>query len=71
MRLEIVAKGRFYYDIGLRKRNNNLSKYVRRFDGRSPRYLEDFIEVYGKSNVRVLDYGTLIHEKEYIINLLK
>ena len=69
MRLKIfvVPEGKFYYDIGLREGCNILSKTI---DGH-PRFLEDFIEEYGKENVIVLDYGKLKHKKPYIDSLFR
>ena len=69
-RLCIVVKGTYYYDIGLRKGNRILSKTSHQFGSDCPRYLEDFIEKYGKKDVVIKGYGTLLSEKEYIDSLL-
>lgn len=70
-RLFIMVKGISYYDIGLRKGNNILSKTSHQMGGDCPRYLEDFIEMYDKRNIEIKGYGKLIDDKEYIDNLLK
>ena len=60
-----------YYDIGLRKGNETLSKTSHQFGSDCPRFLEDFIKAFGKKNIEIKDYGKLIYDKEYIDNLLK
>ena len=70
-RLCIAVKGIFYYDIGLRKGNNILSKTSHQFGEDCPRYLEDFIERYGKNNIKLKSYGKLIDDEEYINSLLE
>ena len=71
MRLEICAGDKFYYDIGIRKNNNILSKVQDRGGMLIPRYLEDFVEVCGAGNVRVLAYGSLGRERSYIDSILE
>lgn len=70
MRLWILADNKFYYDIGLRKDDTKLSKTQELFGEMCPRFLEDFIEKYGKKKIKVLDYGT-IEDTEYIDELLR
>ena len=70
-RLHILVKGKHFYDIGLRKGNNILSKRVYRYGLLYPRYLEDFIEIYGKNKIKIIGYGKLEYEKEYINELLE
>ena len=70
-RLHIISKEKHYYDVGLRKGINILSKTHIAFGERCPRYLEDFIESVGKPNIKIIGYGTLIQEKEYIDELLR
>lgn len=69
MRLKIfvIPEGKYYYDIGLREGNNILSKEI---DGH-PRFLEDFLEKYGKENILIIDYGKLRHKKDYIDSLIR
>ncbi len=69
-RLHIIAKGKHYYDIGLRKGNNILSNTTYQFGDKCPRYLEDFVRAFGKSKIKILGYGILLNEKEYIQSLL-
>ena len=59
-----------YYDVGLRKYNQNLSKECWRWGKKAPRFLEDFIEYYHKKDIEVRDYGDLIDDKEYIDKIL-
>ena len=70
MRLHLRVINKNYYDIGLRKGNEILSKTTERFGETQPRYLEDFIEAYGKGKIVVIDYGSLFYEKEYIDGIL-
>ena len=65
-RLCLMVNDKFYYDIGLRKGDRLLSKFVYRFSEKQPRFLEDFIEVFGKANVNIIGYGSLVKEKDYI-----
>ena len=71
LRIELMIKNKFYYDIGLRKEDRILSKTQVQMGHKCPRYLEDFIKRYGKSEIVIIDYGCLIGEKKYIDNLLK
>ena len=67
LKIFVIPEGKFYYDIGLREGDAILSKFI---DGH-PRFLEDFIDVYGKENVVVIDYGKLKHKKAYIDSLFR
>ena len=67
----IRVNGNFYYDVGLRRGNDILSKYHIMFSERQPRYLEDFIEINGKNNVKIISYGSLLNESDYIDGILK
>jgi hypothetical protein len=71
MRLQLRVNNKFYYDIGLRKGLPYLSKTHEQFGIKCPRFLEDFIEEYGKNNIKVIAYGSLKNEKDYINGLLK
>ena len=71
MRMFILVRGKFYYDIGLRREDTLLSKEHFQFGEKCPRFLEDFIDVYGNEVVKVLDYGSLSEDKEYIDELLR
>ena len=71
LRIQLQINNKFYYDIGLRKDNYQLSKTVMKFGEKQPRFLEDFIEKYGKNKIKILDYGKLIDDKKYIDNILK
>lgn len=71
MRLMIEAKGQYFYDIGLRKDHKKLNRYIRRFGELQPRFLEDFIKMYGKGNIKIISYGKLDNEREYIDSLLE
>ncbi len=66
-----MVKNKFYYDIGLRKGDKKLSKMSHQLGHDCPRYLEDFIDVYGANNIKILTYGKLWEEKDYINNLFK
>jgi len=48
-----------------------LSNTTFTFGEHHPRFLEDFIKKYGKNKIKILSYGCLSDEKEYIDNLLK
>ena len=61
----------FYYDIGLRDGDTILPKIVRTFNEDHPRFLEDFIEFYGKGKIRIISYGDLKDRQEEIDNLLE
>lgn len=63
--------GKHYYDIGLRKEDNNLSKTRVTFGERHPRFLEDFIDKFGKQNVVVRSLGKLHEDATYIIKLFE
>jgi hypothetical protein len=69
MRLTIRVKGKFYYDIGLRG-SSTLSKKHRVFGEMQPRYLEDFIEKYGKKNIKIISYGDLNNRKDDIKRIM-
>ena len=73
MRLTIFVKGKgFYYDVGLRNINGNqkLSKIVWRAGEKQPRFLEDFIEKYGKDKINIISYGSLKKHIKYIREIL-
>jgi len=70
LRLHIIVKDKHYYDVGLRKGNLLLSKYILQGSEKIPRFLEDFIDVYGTKEIIVIDYGKLIDDKKYIDELL-
>lgn len=75
MRLKIKVKenGRwhYYYDIGLRSENPQLSKYVYDKGVLRPRFLEDFIEKYGRENVVILSWGKYWRKRRQIANLIR
>lgn len=74
LRMQLLVKGKHYYDVGLRGRmgNDKLSKTNWRFGEECPRFLEDFIEKYGKKNVEILSFGDMsLEDKAYALNLLK
>lgn len=47
-----------------------LSNVSEQFGEVCPRYLEDFVEMYGKSGITIMSYGKLHDEAEYINNLV-
>ena len=71
----------FYYDVGLRGNqdatvnhelgNSGLSKTVYRWGKPVPRFLEDFVEVYGANNIRIKEYGTMSQYKSYINKVME
>ena len=72
LRIELCVGDKFYYDIGLRKHGNQmLPKTFTTMGEKHPRFLEDFIEKYGRKNVKIVDYGKLHYEKEYIDKILE
>ena len=73
MRLWIYIKSakENYYDVGLRKYNNKLSKENWRWGKKTPRFFEDFVEYYGKKDIEIRDYGRLIDNREYIDKMLR
>lgn len=71
LRLHIKVGNKYYYDIGLRRDNIKLPKTQWQFGEKCPRYLEDFINKYGKSKIRIIEYGKLLEDKLYIDGLLK
>lgn len=76
IRLIIKAGDHFYYDIGVRcieDPHNVLSKINnhKQFGEHHPRYLEDFIEFYGKKNVEVMSYGKLKDNADMIQEILQ
>jgi len=71
IRLEIKVKDKFYYDIGLRKGNNILSKVHDRGGKMTCRFLEDFIDKVGAEQIRILAYGDCRMDVEYIQGLLR
>jgi len=70
MRLVIEIKGKFYYDIGLRGRDTISPKTIERCNDIEPRFLEDFIDKYGKDKINIISYGTYSDEIESINQLL-
>ena len=72
-RLHIFIKttGKHYYDIGLRKGNEYLSHIRETFGETHPRFLEDFIDKFGKQNVIVRSLGKLHEDADYIISLFE
>ena len=74
MTVYIKATHQWFSDIGLRKDGNEmLSKYIKQGGTLQPRFLEDFIEKYGKDNVIIKNYGKFYTReneiKEYINNI--
>jgi hypothetical protein len=70
MRLIIKADKQYFYDIGLRNKSK-LSKFTSSFGEYHPRYLEDFIERYGKHNIKIVSFGKLKEEKDTILKLFE
>ena len=72
LKIKVVENGqvRYYYDVGLRG-CSNLSKWVDDCGRRRPRYLEDFIEVYGINNVQILSWGKYWRRKEQILSMME
>lgn len=70
MRMMIRIEGRYYYDIGLRGPNERNQKFSRRFGELQPKYLEDFIELYGTNKIEIISYGKLREKKQEIDELL-
>lgn len=74
MRLVLsIKKGRdlyYSYDVGLRRNDNHSSKTIERHGEIQPRYLEDFIDKYGKNNIKIVSYGKLYDETDYINKLI-
>lgn len=66
MRMTIRVENKFFYDIGLRSKYDNTSKITRTFNEDHPKYLQDFIEFYGKENVHIISYGDLKNKREEI-----
>lgn len=64
------GRTRYYYDIGLRG-DSKLSKWVDDCGRRRPRYLEDFIEVYGAENVQILSWGKYRRMKDKILEVIQ
>lgn len=57
---ERIIKTLFRYDIGVRAiddRFNRLDKYIKRLGKDEPRFLEDWIEEFGRDNVKVISWG--------------
>ena len=63
------GKIRYYYDIGLRGKSK-LSKWVDDCGRKRPRYLEDFIEIYGADNVQILSWGKCWRMKDKILSVM-
>jgi len=66
-----MVNNKFFYDVGLRRNDTNSPKTKIMFQEECPRFLEDYIEKYGKKNINIIDYGKLIEEKKHIKELLK
>ena len=71
IRLMIYVKTlkEYYYDVGLRKGNEQLSKTHWVYGRKVPRYLEDWIERYGANSIVIKEYGDLEYEIPYIRRL--
>ena len=69
MRLHIRVGNEHYYDIGLRNKAED-SELTQRFGEWQPKYLEDFINRYGKKRIEILSYGDLIEKRNDIDKLL-
>lgn len=57
---ERIVKTLFRYDIGIRAiddKQNRLSGYIKKLGKKEPRFLEDWIEDFGRDNVKVVDWG--------------
>ena len=70
MRMTIKIESKYYYDIGLRGNDYYTSKFTRTFGEDHPKYLEDFIEFYGKKKIRIISYGSLKENKKMIDKML-
>ena len=65
--IEVTSTQQWFSDIGLRKDGNEmLSKYIKQGGILQPRFLEDFIEKYGKENIRIANYGKFSHRQQEI-----
>ena len=69
MRLAIKINGKVYSDIGIRG-NSTLSEKVYISGEYRPRFLEDFIKLYGKKNIKIISYGKLKERRDEIDKLL-
>lgn len=75
MRITIFVKPieEFYYDVGLRHRdgNDNLKNTMYRWGKPAPRFLEDFIEMYGAENIDIVEEGSMSCHHNYIYDLFE
>ena len=74
LRLMIKVNDKFYYDIGLRRDNKNLSRTFTTMGEEHPRFLEDFIRVYGSKKIQIIDYGKIAFDEQsmkHIENIMK
>ena len=70
MRMTIKVGKKYYYDIGLRGNYNNTDKITRSFGEDHPKFLEDFIEFYGKHKIRIISYGSMLKKRDFIDKML-
>ena len=64
------GKWKYYYDVGLRAENPQLSKYIYDKGVKRPRFLEDFIERYGVENVIIVSWGKYWRRRYEIMKML-
>jgi len=70
IRLVLKVEGKYYYDIGLRGSDNRTSRFVKRYGYDEPKYLEDFIHLFGKNKIRIVSYGKLKNRMDEINKML-